>query len=92
MGGRSSQSGGDLGVWGVHVLLKPFPVSYGDGGIAERPGPTPGEMTLACLVLPGVGMKWGQDHGLLLMAPRGHRDSSRGSHSGWEIPDIRMNE
>lgn len=51
-----------------------------------------GEMSLAYLVLPGVGMKWGQDHGLLLVAPGGHRDSSQGSHSGWETPDIQMNE
>lgn len=59
------------------------------GGIAERPWPSPlGGVRLAYRVLPGVAMKWGQDYGLLVMAPGGCRELSRGSHSGWEIPKI----
>lgn len=30
-------------------------------------------------------MNWGQDHGSVLMAPSGHRESSRDFGLGWEV-------
>lgn len=76
----SPWSSGGLGSRsGVEV----FPSTLCRGGRAERPWLSAlGETRLAYRFLPGVAMKWGQDHGSILMAPRGRRESSPGSHLG----------